>query len=305
MSTPAPAISPAAVFAGSSDRIKAPMWKKVEKIINGTFALLPDFADEQGLSKAIPVLWGPWHFYVSLERDEGLFIFFSPRRANEHQRIHAEDISEHSKIIISGTKESLTRNHGFSPVYHVQFYPWEFENVSTALKYAKVKVLEVISKIVQDSGHIGRFSTVDFSFPIVASEVDPKLVFVLMPFSEKWSDRIWEKHLKRIIGACDLNPIRADDLSGINVIQDIWHSISIAQIVIADLTGMNPNVYYELGLAHALRKKTVLLSQNFDDIPFDLRPYRHIFYEDNSDGYDILERNLTKSLRALTLRGEA
>jgi len=48
--------------------------------------------------------------------------------------------------------------------------------------------------------------------------------------------------------------------------------------VIADMTGRNPNVFYEVGYAHALGKTTILLTNNSDDIPFDLKHYPHIIY---------------------------
>jgi hypothetical protein len=54
--------------------------------------------------------------------------------------------------------------------------------------------------------------------------------------------------------------------------------IATADLVVADLTGANPNVYYELGVAHALRRRVVLLTQSIDQLPFDLRSYRVISY---------------------------
>ncbi|HKS40840.1 MAG TPA: hypothetical protein VJX74_09545, partial [Blastocatellia bacterium] len=54
-----------------------------------------------------------------------------------------------------------------------------------------------------------------------------------------------------------------------------------AQLIIADLTGMNPNVFYDVGYADALGKTVILLIQQGDDIPFDLQSQRHINYEGN------------------------
>ena len=51
-------------------------------------------------------------------------------------------------------------------------------------------------------------------------------------------------------------------------------------ILIADLTNQNPNVFYEVGYAHGLTKKVILLTKNIQDIPFDLKHYPHIIYED-------------------------
>ncbi|WP_422104717.1 hypothetical protein [Winogradskyella sp.] len=120
--------------------------------------------------------------------------------------------------------------------------------------------------------------------------------FVLMPFTLKWSDRIW-KHLQRIMKENGFSCNRADNLYGADVLKDIWKAIRESEIIIADTTSKNPNVFYEIGIAHALGKKVVLITQNIDDIPFDFRRFRHIHYEDNTDGIGILENEIPNYLR--------
>jgi hypothetical protein len=117
-----------------------------------------------------------------------------------------------------------------------------------------------------------------------------------MPFSEKWSDRIWEKVLRPICRNLNLEAIRADDLYGYDIVEDIWRGVNEANIIIADITNRNPNVFYELGIVHTLGKNGILLTQNLVDIPFDLKRYRVIEYEDNIDGYERLESGLIKTL---------
>jgi nucleoside 2-deoxyribosyltransferase len=63
------------------------------------------------------------------------------------------------------------------------------------------------------------------------------------------------------------------------IIRDITKSIYDAQIIIADLTGRNPNVMYELGLAHAANKPVIMLVQSEEDIPFDVRHIRYLKYD--------------------------
>lgn len=120
-------------------------------------------------------------------------------------------------------------------------------------------------------------------------ETDENLVFVLMPFTESWSKRIWESHIKPIIEGIELEPPleckRADDLYGHDVLLDIVAPVKVARVVVADITSRNPNVFYELGIAHSFARPVVLLTQTVEDIPFDLLRFRHIVYEDNSDGY--------------------
>jgi nucleoside 2-deoxyribosyltransferase len=80
-----------------------------------------------------------------------------------------------------------------------------------------------------------------------------------------------------------LTPVRADaEIFGTGKIMDqIWRGIHNADVLVAELTTKNPNVFYELGRAHALLKPVVLVSSNTDDVPFDLRHIRVILYDTN------------------------
>ena len=59
-----------------------------------------------------------------------------------------------------------------------------------------------------------------------------------------------------------------------SILQDIVTGIGNADVIIADVTGLNPNVFYELGLCHALDKKVILITQDISELPFDIRSYR-------------------------------
>ncbi len=65
----------------------------------------------------------------------------------------------------------------------------------------------------------------------------------------------------------------------------------MAKYIIADLTGRNPNVFYELGIAHALNKKSNPLTQDLTDVPFDLKHIRCIVYEDSIQELEIWKRD--------------
>jgi len=126
--------------------------------------------------------------------------------------------------------------------------------------------------------------------------LDQEAVFVLMPFGEPWSERIWGL-IQDICKKVGFHAKRADDLVGHDIVEDIWKGILQAYIIIADLTGRNANVFYELGIAHTLGKRFIPITQNIKELPFDLNRYRCIAYEDNSDGYKMLESGLTKRLK--------
>lgn len=119
---------------------------------------------------------------------------------------------------------------------------------------------------------------------------------VLMPFTADWSDRVWSHYIAPTITSAGFKPTRADDLYGSDVMEDIWSMILSSEIVVADITGRNANVFYELGVAHTLGKRVVLLTQSVADIPFDLNRYRHVIYGDNHDGYESLTRGLLAAL---------
>lgn len=98
--------------------------------------------------------------------------------------------------------------------------------------------------------------------------------FVIMPFDPEFND-VFEKLLKPPLEAAGFRVQRADtSLDQENILKSIVRGISESQVVLADLTARNPNVLYELGIAHGLDKPTVLVAQSIDDIPFDLRSYR-------------------------------
>lgn len=129
------------------------------------------------------------------------------------------------------------------------------------------------------------------------TKVDKELAFIIMPFSESWSNRIWKKFIRPIVSDEGLRAIRADDLYGRDIMEDIWKGLLNSRIIIADITSRNPNVFYELGIAHTIGKEVVLLTQKVEDIPFDLNRYRHIIYQDNQDGYEKLEVELKATIR--------
>ena len=120
-------------------------------------------------------------------------------------------------------------------------------------------------------------------------------VAVMMPF-----DSAYNAVYKTIRRACrhhDLNAIRVDEIFGPrNVVDDIFTTIVQSRFVISDLTRRNPNVLYETGIAHARNCEVVMIVQNEEDIPFDLRHIRYVTYLPNSEGYSKLQTDLEKSI---------
>jgi len=159
---------------------------------------------------------------------------------------------------------------------------------------------EVDGKVKQLASHMPASTSPVFSYPIWPdrSEMQPHTAFVLMPLTAQWSEAVYSA----IGNAAEREKwavSRADELKGNWVMRDIWKSIQKAEIVIVDLTGRNPNVFYELGIAHTLGRKSLLLAQDADDIPFDVLGLRTIIYDWNSpESYGKLVRQVREQIKS-------
>lgn len=107
--------------------------------------------------------------------------------------------------------------------------------------------------------------------------------FIVMPFGQPWSAEV-HRILAKACESAGVRAVRGDDLfTPTDILEDIWQSINAADFVIADITGRNPNVLYELGIAHTLAKPVLILSRQAADIPIDLATRRVILYGQNED----------------------
>lgn len=130
------------------------------------------------------------------------------------------------------------------------------------------------------------------------NQQDADMVSVMMPFSAEY-DPVYET-LQNATSSVGLRCMRADDFwEHPAVIQDIVNLIARARIVICDCSGRNPNVFYEAGIAHALGKDVMLITQSDNDIPFDLRHLRYVRYLNNRDGLISLSGAVRSRIRTI------
>jgi hypothetical protein len=124
--------------------------------------------------------------------------------------------------------------------------------------------------------------------------------FLVMPFSLEWSNDV-HRTLSDACKAASVQPVRGDDVfTPTDILVDIWHSINGADFVIADITGRNPNVLYELGIAHTLAKPVLIISRNAADIPIDLSTRRIILYgQSEGDWQEGLAIKVTKAIKEI------
>lgn len=129
--------------------------------------------------------------------------------------------------------------------------------------------------------------------------IDPNLCFVLIPFEQKMYP-IYEDHIRSVVESEGLSCLRADEIVSTNQITwDIWEKINRARLIIADLTGKNANVFYEVGLANALGKEVILITQTMKDVPFDLKLLRCIVYSFTPRGMKDMETKLKATIKEI------
>ena len=124
--------------------------------------------------------------------------------------------------------------------------------------------------------------------------------FVAMPYGEKW----FEPVKKTIIDAGakkNFDCLVSLDMGAAGqIIEQVWQQIRRAEIVVADLTNSNPNVFYEVGLAHALGKQIIFITQDTGKLPFDVSTSRCVRYEE--DKLPLLQDGLEKAFSAVPQR---
>ena len=126
---------------------------------------------------------------------------------------------------------------------------------------------------------------------------DSRLVFVLTPFHPNFRSSF--ETIAEVCRGLDLNAMRGDEesIQG-EVFSHILRLIVRSRFVIANIDGRNPNVLYELGLAHGLGKQTILVAKRPEDVPFDVRAKKLVLYNGRTDLRLKLSEEITRSVLA-------
>jgi hypothetical protein len=124
-----------------------------------------------------------------------------------------------------------------------------------------------------------------FSFPLAQPprrQGEPRRAFVAMPYGPPWFPVVRDTITSAATSAGFAAEVSLDlDAPGL-IPNQIWTGIRLAEVVVADITGSNPNVFYELGLAHALGKEVIVLAQGNEHAPFDVSTSRVLRYDTNT-----------------------
>lgn len=159
----------------------------------------------------------------------------------------------------------------------------QYEEMEYELMMEGVKTLRLAPKVFKNTD-------------IVVKE---NYCFVLMPFKEELKE-IYEDSIRLAFEEIGMSCERVDDIfHNASIMEVIWTKICSAEIIVADLTGKNPNVFYEVGIAHTLGKEVILITQCEEDVPFDLRHLKYIKYSMTRRGQEQLIEELKVTVQAI------
>ncbi len=128
-------------------------------------------------------------------------------------------------------------------------------------------------------------------------KITPGFGFVLMPHKQEFRD-IFDAVISPAMAANGVEAKIADDISEPgSILNQVWTCIRTAEVIVADVSGCNENVIYELGLCFGLHRLPIILARDPKELPFNLRALRYITYENNASGGNDLKERLTAAIR--------
>ena len=192
------------------------------------------------------------------------------------------------------------RRFGWTNFWYVQFPSDILQKDSNAIsEELRIKAKAEVQETITQSEIEARLVRINPIFKSRDFYVENDLCFVLLPFQASFL-RIYEEHVRPTLEKLGFRVMKADDLfTPTEIIEDVWELINKARIVVADVTGRNANVFYELGITHTIGKDTLIITQNSQDVPFDLQHRRYLTYVDNVKGWEGLRRDLNRAVDAV------
>lgn len=183
-------------------------------------------------------------------------------------------------------------------------------SVAGSLITLNVDGVDVLSHQTQrhlPKGQIGIWCRSRSDITIDHFEVSSKQAkaFVVMQLTSPYTE-IYNDVIRRICNECEVEVVKADEIYGPGlIISDIEKQIIESNFVIAEITPANPNVYYEVGFAHAFKKPTILIADKeiVNQLPFDVSPFRVLLYENTIAGKSLIEAGLRKHIKAILSEG--
>lgn len=164
-----------------------------------------------------------------------------------------------------------------------------------------VLALTTILTVPLTESQVGMFCLGDSDCTITSFGVSggKARAFVVMQFTTEYQE-VYEEVIKPAVGDLGLNVRKADETHGPGlIIADIIAKLVDARVVIADVSVPNPNVYFEVGYSFAIGKPPILIALDGTELPFDVSPFRTLFYKNTIKGKKALEEGLKGHVRAV------
>jgi hypothetical protein len=198
------------------------------------------------------------------------------------------------------TNHSLTGEYSNLKPNKVYKLEVEFKGSTVTLKVDDITILVTILPYNLPISQTGLWCQSEYDIIVknfTVKKETPK-AFVVMQFSSPYNE-LYEDVIKKVCKEFDLNVIRADETYGPGLIlADIVKQINESRLIIAEISQSNPNVFYEVGYFHALNKPTILIAEKATKLPFDVSPFRTLFYENTIAGKQKIEDGLRKHIGA-------
>lgn len=170
-----------------------------------------------------------------------------------------------------------------------------FFGTKIELYFGEVKIAEYSDNISPYlSGNVGlrTWNQNKVQFEDIVLEQEKSTSFVIMPFKEEYRG-LYDNFIRKLLDNKGLETKRADEIFGNRpIIRDILESIQKSRLIVAFVTEENPNVLYEIGVAHAINKDVIILTPDVKNLPFDIRHLRCIQYDDTITGSEKLKNDL-------------
>jgi ATP-dependent Clp protease ATP-binding subunit ClpC len=128
-------------------------------------------------------------------------------------------------------------------------------------------------------------------------EINQGVGFVLLPHTPEFN-ALFETSIRPAMTANGIQAHKAEDIyQPGSILSQVWRSIRTAEVIVADVSGINPNVIYELGLCYGLHRCPILLVRDPSELPFNLRSLRYIKYQNTIPGAENLKSELTQAIQ--------
>lgn len=202
-------------------------------------------------------------------------------------------IGSWTNIAVTGNYANIKANKA----YHLEL---ELKGSFLSLKVDGIKIITTNLPYNLPISQVGLWCQSDQDILVKKFKVEretPK-AFIVMQFSSPYNE-LYDDVIKNVCSDLNLSVIRADETYGPGlIIADIVKQIEESKLIIAEISSCNPNVFYEVGYAHALNKPTILIAEKSIKLPFDVSPFRTLFYENTIAGKKKIEEGLRKHITA-------